>query len=51
VDTVHQKGVVAQEKLPDWSRLWDDFVQEEFRDEELNGGRHKKDDENESLAS
>ena len=23
------KGVVAWEKLPDWQRLWDDFVQEE----------------------
>ena len=23
------KGVVAREKLPDWQRLWDDFVQEE----------------------
>ena len=20
------KGVVAREKLPDWQRLWDDFV-------------------------
>ena len=25
------KGVVAREKLPDWQRLWDDFVQEETR--------------------
>jgi hypothetical protein len=33
------KGIVACENLPDWSRLWDDFVQEELRDEELNGGR------------
>ena len=23
------KGVVVREKLPDWQRLWDDFVQEE----------------------
>ena len=23
------KGVVAREKLPNWQRLWDDFVQEE----------------------
>jgi hypothetical protein len=45
------KGIVAREKLPDWSRLWDDFVQEELRDEELNGGRHKNDDENVALAS
>ena len=25
------KGVVAREKLPDWQRWWDDFVQEETR--------------------
>jgi hypothetical protein len=25
------KGIVAREKLLDWSRLWDDFVQEELR--------------------
>jgi hypothetical protein len=25
------RGVVAREKLPDWQRLWDDFVQEEIR--------------------
>jgi hypothetical protein len=24
-------AVVAREKLPDWQRLWDDFVQEEIR--------------------
>ena len=23
------KGVVARENLPNWQRLWDDFVQEE----------------------
>ena len=23
------KGVVAREKLPDWQRIWDEFVQEE----------------------
>jgi len=30
--------------------LWDDFIQEELRDEEANGGRHKVDDENIALA-
>ena len=25
------KDVVARENLPDWQRLWDDFVQEETR--------------------
>jgi hypothetical protein len=28
---VFVRGVVAQEKLPKWQRLWDDFVQEEIR--------------------
>ena len=28
---VFVKGMVAREKLPDWQRLWDDFVQEETR--------------------
>jgi hypothetical protein len=31
--------------------LWDDFVQEELRDEQLNGGRHKVDGENIALAN
>ena len=26
------QGVVAREKLPDWTRLWDDFVQEESQE-------------------
>ena len=26
------QGVVAREKLPYWTRLWDDFVQEESRE-------------------
>jgi len=29
------KGVVAREKLPEWSRLWDDFTQEEIRESSL----------------
>jgi hypothetical protein len=36
---------------PDWSRLWDDFIQEELQDEELNGGRSKANDGNVALAS
>ena len=27
---VFVKGVVSREKLPNWQRLWDDFVQEEI---------------------
>ena len=29
------KGVISRENLPGWERLWDDFVQEELRDEAL----------------
>jgi hypothetical protein len=28
---VFVRGVVARAKLPEWQRLWDDFVQEEIR--------------------
>ena len=49
--TLFIEGIVAHEKLPDWSRLWDDFVQEELWDEELNRDRYKNDDENVVLAS
>jgi hypothetical protein len=45
------KGVVLRENLHEWSRLWDDFDQEELRDEQTNRGRHKKDHENEALAN
>jgi biotin-(acetyl-CoA carboxylase) ligase len=45
------KGIVACEKLPDWKRLWDDFVREELQYEDLNGVQHKNDDENLALAS
>ena len=24
------KGIAAKEKLPNWNRLWDDFIQEEL---------------------
>ena len=27
---VFVKCIVSKEKLPDWSRLWDDFTQEEI---------------------
>lgn len=29
------KGIIARDQLLDWNRLWDDFIQEELRDEEL----------------
>ena len=32
-------GIVAQENLPKWGRMWDDFIQEEIRRESLHGGQ------------
>jgi hypothetical protein len=42
---VFVKCVVGREKLPDWSRLWDDFTQEEIREgsqEKLLDGANNK---------
>jgi hypothetical protein len=39
------KYVVGREKLPDWSRLWDDFTQEEIQEgsqEKAKGGLDEK---------
>jgi hypothetical protein len=44
------KGIVAREKLPDFDRLWDDFIQEEIREESL-AGQQVGDDENLALAN
>jgi hypothetical protein len=44
------KGIVARETLPKFDRLWDDFIQEEIREESL-AGQQKGDDENLALAS
>jgi hypothetical protein len=43
---VFVKCVVGREKLPDWSRLWDDFTQEEIQEgsqEKAEGGSDEKD--------
>jgi len=45
------KGIIECENLADWSRLWDDFIQKELQDGELNGGWHKNDDDNLDLTS
>ena len=45
------RGVVAQEKLPDWERLWDDFTQEELQVGNSHASQPKiEDEENLSLA-
>ena len=46
------KGVVSREHKPSWERVWDDFIQEETREESLYGNQQKGDDEeNDALAS
>jgi hypothetical protein len=44
------KGIVAQETLPKFDRLWADFFQEEIQEESL-AGQQVGDDENLALAS
>jgi hypothetical protein len=39
------RGVVAQEKLPDWERLWDDFTQEELRLDATQASQPKSEEE------
>ena len=38
---VFVKCVVARENLPDWSRLWDDFTQEEIREGSQGNGQKR----------
>jgi hypothetical protein len=43
------KCVVGREDLPDWSRLWDDFTQEEIREGSQSSGQ-KTDGADENVA-
>jgi hypothetical protein len=44
---VFVRGVVAQEKLPDWESLWDDFTQEELQVDSSHASQPKsKEEEN-----
>jgi hypothetical protein len=47
---VFVKCVVGREKLPDWSRLWDDFTQEEIREESQEKALDGADDKNVALV-
>jgi hypothetical protein len=47
---VFVRGVVAREKLPDWQRLWDDFVQEEIRIGQAGPSSSTHTEEEEGLA-
>jgi hypothetical protein len=47
---VFVKCVVGREKLPDWSRLWDDFTQEEIQEGSLEKEMDGADDKNVALV-
>lgn len=44
------KYVVERDHLPNWTRLWDDFVQEEIYENSHWGGQPKKVDNEENIA-
>ena len=44
------KGVVSKEHLPKWDRLWDDFIQEETREEVLLSRQTKGEAKEENVA-
>ena len=44
------KGVVTRENLLNWERLWDDFVQEETREEALCSRQLKGEEDEENIA-
>ena len=44
------KGVVSRENRPNWERLWDDFIQEETREEALRSKQAKGDEVEENVA-
>jgi hypothetical protein len=45
------KGVCAWENIPDWQRIWDDFIQGETRKEYKEGKQGDEEEENLSLVS
>ena len=44
------KGVVSREHLPKWDWLWDDFIQEETREEALLSRQTKSEEKEENVA-
>ena len=44
------KGWVCREHLPKWDRLWDDFNQEETREEALLSRQTKSEEKEENVA-
>ena len=49
--SVFVKCIVGREKLPSWSRLWDDFTQEEIREGMRKNGETRNMEEDVALAS
>ena len=45
------KCIVGREKLPNWSKLWDDFTREEIREGSLGSQVNKEVEQNMSLAT
>ena len=41
---------MSRENLSNWERLWDDFIQEETREEDLRSNKLKGDGDEENLA-
>ena len=48
---VFVKCIVGREKFRDWSRLWDDFTQEEIREGALGGQVSEEVEHNVALAA
>ena len=48
---VFVKCIVGREKLPNWSRLWDDFTQEEIREGSLGSQVNEEVEQNLALAT
>jgi len=39
------KGIIVREKVSKWDSLWDDFIQEELRDEIIHPKKKASDDD------
>ena len=48
---VFVKCIVRREKFPNWSRLWDDFTQEEIREGSLGSQVNEEVEHNVALAT
>jgi len=44
------KGITTREKLSDWNKLWNNFIQEELQDEDLHQKKKALDDDMELAA-